>query len=76
MLDDYHKTLKDLDKVNVLKINNAFTLKTHGKVKRMLNDYHETLQDLNKVDVLKLENAFILKRRRDVKKCWMTIMEP
>ncbi len=54
MLDDYHKTLKDLDKVN-----NAFILKTHGKVKRMLNDYHETLQDLDKVDVLKPKNAFI-----------------
>ncbi len=59
MLDDYHKTLKDLDKVNILKINNAFILKTHGKVKRMLNDYHETLQDLDKVDVLKPKNAFI-----------------
>jgi len=59
MLDDYHKTLKDLDKVNIFKINNAFILKTHGKIKRMLNDYHETLQDLDKVDVLKPKNAFI-----------------
>jgi hypothetical protein len=36
MLDDYHGTLKDFDKVDVLEPNNAFTLKRHGDVKKML----------------------------------------
>jgi hypothetical protein len=60
--------LKDLDKVNFLEPNNAFTLQSHGDVKNMLKDFELTLQDLNKADFLKPNNAFILRSPRDVKK--------
>ncbi len=59
MLDDYHGTLKDFDKVDVLEPNNAFTLKRRGDVKKMLQDYHEALEEFDKANVLKPNNAFI-----------------
>jgi len=38
ILDDYQKGLEDLDKVDVLEPNNAFTLQIHGEVKKILHD--------------------------------------
>jgi len=52
MLDDYQGALEDLDKANVLKPNNAFTLRSRGAVKKMLHDYQGALEDHDKVDVL------------------------
>ncbi len=51
-LEDYQGGLKDLDKVDVLEPNNAFTLKIHGDVKGMLKEYQRALEDLDKVMVL------------------------
>jgi len=52
MLYDYQRTLEDLDKVDVLEPNNAFTLRSRGNVKRMLKEYQGALEDRNKVNVL------------------------
>jgi hypothetical protein len=38
MLDDYQKALEDLDKVDVLEPNNAFTLQIREEVKKILYD--------------------------------------
>ncbi len=51
MLQDYQRTLEDLDKVNVLEPNNAFVLSNREDVKNMLQDYQGALEDLDKVDV-------------------------
>jgi len=60
--------LKDLDKVDVLEPNNAFTLQCHGNVKRMLENCQGALEDLDKVDVLEPNNEFTLKWRGNVKR--------
>jgi len=66
--------LEDLDKVDVLEPNNAFTLQSRGDVKRklkyyqgalkdldkMLEDYRGALEDLNKADVFESNNPFTL----------------
>ncbi len=52
MLHDYQGALEDLDKVDVLEPNNAFTLQRHGEMKIMLKDYQGALEDLDKADVL------------------------
>ncbi len=57
MLDDYQKALEDLDKADVLKPNDAFTLRDRGEVKRMLDDYQGALADLDKANVLEPNNA-------------------
>ncbi len=38
MLEYYQGALEDLDKANVLELNNASTLRTRGDVKRMLKE--------------------------------------
>jgi hypothetical protein len=48
MLEDYQGALDDFDKSNVLELNNAFTFKWHGHVKRMLQDSQGALKDLDK----------------------------
>jgi hypothetical protein len=68
MLHDYQGALEDLDKVDVLEPNNAFTLKTRADVKRMLHDHLGALEDLDKVDVLGTNNAFTLRTRENVKR--------
>jgi hypothetical protein len=45
ILKDYQKALEDLDKVDVLDPNNAFTLKWRRNVKRTLKNYQGTLED-------------------------------
>jgi tetratricopeptide (TPR) repeat protein len=67
MLDDYQGALDDLDKADVLKPNNASTLRSRGNVKRMLKEYQGALDDLDKADVLEPNNAFTLMIRGDVK---------
>ncbi len=67
MLEDSQGALKDLEKVNVLEPNNAFTFKLHGHVKRILKDYQGAI-DLDKVDVFEPNNAFTLKWCGDVKR--------
>jgi hypothetical protein len=52
--------LEDLDKVDVLEPNNAFTLRSHGKVKHMLDDHQGALDNFDKADVLDPNNAFTL----------------
>jgi len=52
--------LKDLDKVDVLEPNNAFTLQSRADVKMMLEDCQKALEDLDKVDVPKPNNIFTL----------------
>jgi len=59
--------LKDFDKVDVFKLNNAFTLRTCGKVERMLNDYQRALEELENIDVLEQNNAITLKTCGNVK---------
>jgi tetratricopeptide (TPR) repeat protein len=68
MLHDYQGTLEDLDKADVLEPNNAFTLTTRARVKRMLHDYQGALEDLDKADVLEPNNAFTLRTPTDVKR--------
>ncbi len=34
MSHDYQRTMEDIDKVDIFQSNNAFTLQTHGKVKK------------------------------------------
>jgi tetratricopeptide (TPR) repeat protein len=68
MLKDYQGALNDLDKADVLEPDNAFTLSSRGKVKRMLKVYQGALNDLDKADVLELDNAFTLSSRGDVKR--------
>ncbi len=58
MLHDYQGALQDLDKTNVLELNDAFTLTNHGSVKMLLKDYQGTLENLDKTDVLELIDAF------------------
>jgi tetratricopeptide (TPR) repeat protein len=60
LLKDYQKALKDLDKANVLKPNNTFTLTNHGNVKIMLEDYHRSLEDVDKAYVIKPNTIFVL----------------
>ncbi len=59
MLHDYQKALENLNKVDVLEPNNAFTLQRHGEMKIMLN-YQGALEDLDEADVLEPNNAFTL----------------
>jgi len=47
MLDDYQEAFKDLDKVDVLELNNAFPLRTHEDVKKMLHNYQGVLKNLD-----------------------------
>jgi hypothetical protein len=44
-VEDYEETLQDLVQVNILQPNDAFILKTWGKVKQMLKDYEGILQN-------------------------------
>jgi chaperonin cofactor prefoldin len=60
--------LKDLDKVDVLEPNNAFTLRSRADVKMMLEDCQKALEDLDKVDVPKPNNIFILQCYVNVKR--------
>jgi regulator of sirC expression with transglutaminase-like and TPR domain len=62
------KLWKDLDKVDVLEPNNAFTLRTRAHVKNTLKDYEGALEDLDKVNVLEPNNAFTLRTRAHVKR--------
>jgi hypothetical protein len=50
--------LEDIDKVDVLQPNNAFTLKNHRNVKMLLKDYQGALQDLDNAE---LSNAILRK---------------
>jgi tetratricopeptide (TPR) repeat protein len=68
MLDDNQGALEDLDKADVLKPNDAFTLSVRGAVKKDLDDYQGALEDLNKADDLKPNDAFTLSVRGDVKR--------
>ncbi len=52
--------MEDFDKTDVLELNNAFTLESHGVVKRMLKDYQGALEDPNKAHVLEANDAFTL----------------
>jgi tetratricopeptide (TPR) repeat protein len=60
-LKDYQRTLEDLDKVDVLEPNNAFTLQFRGNVKRTLEDGQGTLEDFDKAVILEPNNEFTLK---------------
>jgi tetratricopeptide (TPR) repeat protein len=60
--------LNDFDKADVLKPNNASTLRSRGNVKRMLKEYQGALDDLDKADVLEPNNAFTLTIRGNVKR--------
>jgi hypothetical protein len=60
--------LEDLDKVNVLEANDAFTLRSCAGVKRMLKDYQGALDNLDKANVLEPNNVVILQSREVVKK--------
>jgi len=50
MLKDYQEAVKDFDKTDVFRPNNAFTMRNCADVKRILKDYQGTLEDLDKVD--------------------------
>ncbi len=60
MLEDYQGALEDFDKTDVLKPNDAFTLRSRGDVKRMLKDYQGALEDPDKAHVLESNDAFTL----------------
>jgi tetratricopeptide (TPR) repeat protein len=60
MLDDYQRSLKDFDEVNVFEPNNVFILESCGIVKNKLKDYWRALEDLDEADVFDPKNAFIL----------------
>ncbi len=60
MLDDHQGALADLNKANILKPNNAFTLNVRAYVKRMFGDYQGALEDLDKVNVIGRNNPFTL----------------
>jgi hypothetical protein len=61
------ETLKDLGKVDVLELNNAFILNIMKISKICCKTVKETLKHLGEVDVLEPNNAFILNSREDVK---------
>jgi tetratricopeptide (TPR) repeat protein len=61
------RALEDLDKANVLDLNNASTLGSRANVKYMLHDYQGTLEDLDKANVLDPSNASTLRSRANVK---------
>ncbi len=52
MLKEYEGALEVFDKANVLKPNNASTLKSRRDVKYMLDDNQRALEDLDKVMLL------------------------
>jgi hypothetical protein len=52
--------LEDLDKVDVLEPNNAFTLQICEEVKKILHDSQGALEDFDKAHVFKPNNAFTL----------------
>jgi len=52
MSKDYQGALEDLDKVDVLKPNNVFTLIRRANVKNMLKDYQQILENLDKLMIL------------------------
>jgi hypothetical protein len=52
--------MEDLDKADVLELNNIFTLQCCLNVKKILKDYQRALKDLDKVDILEPNNAFTL----------------
>jgi tetratricopeptide (TPR) repeat protein len=60
LLKDYQGTLEDLEKANVLKPNNAFTLTNRGNAKIMLENYQGALEDVDKAYVLEPNIAFVL----------------
>jgi hypothetical protein len=61
-LEDYHGTSKDLDEVNVLKLNDAFTLRMQGEKKHTSKDLQGTLKDFNNLNDLELNGASMLLR--------------
>jgi hypothetical protein len=60
-LEDYHGTSKDLDEVNVLKLNDALTLRMQGEKKHTSNNLQGSLKDLNNLNDLDLNGASMLK---------------
>ncbi len=68
LLNDYQGALKDLDKVDFLEPNNAFSLQSHGDAKNMFKDYEPTFQDFDNANFLEPNNTFILQNRGDVKR--------
>jgi tetratricopeptide (TPR) repeat protein len=52
MLEDYQGALEDIDKANVLDLNNASTLRSGADVKYMLDDNQGALKDFDKADFL------------------------
>jgi tetratricopeptide (TPR) repeat protein len=49
MLKEYEGALEDLDKANVLELNNTFTLTIHGDFQHMLDDYQGASETIDKV---------------------------
>jgi len=46
-LEDYQGALKDLNKTNIFKSHDTFTMQMQGDAKKMLKDYQGALNDLN-----------------------------
>jgi hypothetical protein len=54
------RSLKDLNKIDLLQLNNVIILLRQGMVKILLKDYLGALNNLNKGDVLKPNDALSL----------------
>jgi hypothetical protein len=76
VLNNYEKAFKDLDKVYVLELNNAFTLKTCGNVKCMFHDYQWiTLENIHKTHVFNPNSAFTFRNFEHVKRMLVDYQE-
>jgi len=58
MLKDYGSASVDLNSTDEMKLNDVFTLNTHGDVKQMLKDNEGASVDLNKADEVKPYDVF------------------
>jgi hypothetical protein len=58
--------LEELDKVDIIDLNDAFILNSHGYVKNILKDYQKSFKDFDNVDVLEPKNAFTFSKKNFV----------
>lgn len=63
------RSLKDLNKVDLLQLNNVIILQRQGLVKIFLKDYLGALNNLNKGDVLKPNDALSLQMQDYTLRC-------
>jgi hypothetical protein len=69
MLEDYYKTLEDVDKAYVIEPNTTFVLIVHAHINWGLNKYQVALETMDKLHLLEPIDWFILQAQNWLK--WM-----